>query len=81
MVLYLISVPPAFGLAQHPDLALVDSVADLAQQLVYQACPTVSVGLDGQGEIPKEMRPAYLMLALEVLKSMAQFANGSVRKM
>ena len=30
------SVPPAFGLAQHPGLALVDRVADLAQQIVHQ---------------------------------------------
>ena len=60
------SVLPAFGLAQHPGLALVDRVADLAQQLVHQACPTVSVGLDDKGEVPKEMRPAYLILALEV---------------
>ena len=62
------SVPPAFGLAQHPGLALVDRVADLAQQLVHQACPTVSVGVDDKGKIPKDMRPAYLMLAQEVLK-------------
>ena len=60
------SVPPVFGLAQHSGLALVDRVAALAQQLVHQACPTVSVGLDDKGEVPKEMRPAYLMLALEV---------------
>ena len=62
----LFSVPPAFDLAQHPGLALVDRVADLAQQLVTQACPTVSVGLDDKGEISKKMRLAYLMLALEV---------------
>ena len=63
------SVPPAFSLAQHPGLALVDRVADLAQQLVHQACPTVPVGVDDKGEIPKDMRPAYLMLALEVWKA------------
>ena len=61
-----LAVLPAFSLVQYPGLALVDLVADFAQQLVYQACPTVSVGLDDNGEIPKEMRPAYLMLALEV---------------
>ena len=60
------SVPSAFDLAQHPGLALVDCVAALAQQLVHQACQTVSVGLDDKGGIPKDMRPAYLMLALEV---------------
>ena len=60
------SVPPTFGLAQHPGLALVDRLADLAQQIVHQARPTVSVGIDDKGEIPKEMRPAYLMLAQEV---------------
>ena len=60
-----LSVPPAFGLAQHPGLALVDRVADLAQKLVHQACPTVSVEVDDKGEIPKDMRPAYLILALE----------------
>ena len=65
MVLYLFLAPPAFDLAQHSCLALVDLVADLVQQLVHQACPTVSVGLDYKGEVPKEMRPAYLMLALE----------------
>ena len=61
-----LAVLPAFSLVQYPGLALDDLVADLAQQLVYQACPTVSVGLDDKGGIPKEMRPAYLMLALEV---------------
>ena len=49
-------------------LALVDLVADLAQQFMYQACPTVTDGLEDEGEIRKEMRPAYLMLALEVCK-------------
>ena len=48
MVLYFF-VPPAFGL-QHPGLALVDRVADLAQQIVR--CPTVSVECD-KGEIPR----------------------------
>ena len=60
------SAPSAFGLAQHPGLALVDRVATLAQQLVHQARPTVSVGVDDKGEFPKDMRPAYLMLAQEV---------------
>ena len=55
-------VLPAFG------LALVDHVADPAQQLLHQARPTVIVGFDGKGEIPKEMRPAYLMLAQGVCK-------------
>ena len=53
----LFSVPPAFGLAQHPGLALVDRVADLAQQIVHQACPTVSVGVDDKGEIPRRCDP------------------------
>ena len=48
--------------------ALVDRVADLAQQFVHQACLTLSVGRYDKGEVPKEMRSAYLMLALEVLK-------------
>ena len=62
------SVPPAFGLAQNLGLALVDLVADLAQQLLHQVRPTVIVGLDDKGENPKEMRPAYLMLAQVVGK-------------
>ena len=61
-------VLPALGLAQNPGLALFDLVADLAQQLLHQARPTVIVGVDDKGEIPKEMRPAYLMLALVVCK-------------
>ena len=69
------SVPSAFGLAQHPGLALVDRVAALAQQLVHQACPTVSVGVDDKGEIPKEMRPAYLMLAQEGNRSLRYAAR------
>ena len=70
------SVPSAFGLAQHPGLALVDRVAALAQQLVHQACPTVSVGVDDKGEIPKEMRPAYLMLAQEGNRSLRYAARS-----
>ena len=62
------AVLPAFGLAQNPGLALVDLVADLAQQLLHQAHPTVIVGVDDKGEIPKEMRPAYLMPAQVVCK-------------
>ena len=66
------SVPSAFGLAQHPGLALVDRVAALAQQ----ACPTVSVGVDDKGEILKEMRPAYLMLAQEGNRSLRYAARS-----
>ena len=61
-------VLPAFGLAQNSGLALVDRVADLAQQLLHQAHPTVIVGVDGKGEIPKKIRPPYLMLAQFVCK-------------
>ena len=45
-------VLPAFG------FALVYLVVDLAQQLLHQARPTVTVGLDDKGELPKKMRPA-----------------------
>ena len=62
------AVLPALGLAQNPDLARVDLVADLAQQLFHQARPTAIVGVDHKGEIPKEMRPAYLMLAQVICK-------------
>ena len=62
------AVPPALGLAQDPGLALVDLIAALAQQLLHQTRPTVIVGVDDKGEIPKEMRPAYLMLAQVVFK-------------
>ena len=58
-----LAVLPALGLAQNPGLALVDLVAALAQQLLHQTRPTVIVGVDDKGDIPKEMRPAYLMLA------------------
>ena len=61
-------VSPAFGLAQNSGRALVDRVADLAQQLLHKAHQTVIVGVDDKGEIPKEMRPAYLMLAQLVCK-------------
>ena len=61
-------VSPAFGLGQNSGLALVDLVADLAQQLLHQARPTVIVGVDDKDEIPKKMRPAYLMLAQLVCK-------------
>ena len=61
-------VSPAFGLGQNSGLALVDRVADLAQQLLHQARPTVIVGVDDKGEFPKKMRPAYLMLAQLVCK-------------
>ena len=61
-------VSPAFGLGQNSGLAPVDRVADLAQQLLHQARPTVIVGVDDKGEIPKKMRPAYLMLAQPVCK-------------
>ena len=61
-------VSPAFGLAQNSGLALVDLVAALAQQLLHQTRPTAIVGVDDKGDIPKEMRPAYLMLAQVVCK-------------
>ena len=61
-------VLPAFGLAQNSGLALVDRVAAPAQQLLHQTRPTVIVGVDDKGEIPKKMRPAYLMLAQLVCK-------------
>ena len=62
------AVLPAFGLAQNPGLALVDLVSDLAQQRLHQARPTVIVGVDDKGEVPKELRPAYLMPAQVVCK-------------
>ena len=61
-------VLPEFGLAQNSGLALVDRVADLAQQLLHQAHPTEIFGVDDKDEIPKDMQPAYLMLALVVCK-------------
>ena len=62
------AVPPAFGLAQNTGLALVDRIAALAQQLLHQTRPTVIVGVDDKGKIPKKMRPAYLMLAQNICK-------------
>ena len=61
-------VSPAFGLGQNSGLALVNRVAALAQQLLHQVRPTVIVGVDDKGDIPKKMRPAYLMLAQLVCK-------------
>ena len=49
-----------------PGFALIDLVADLAQQLLHQTRPTVIVGIDDKGKVAKEMRPAYLMLTLVV---------------
>ena len=62
------AVLPALGLAQNPGLSLVDFIAALAQQLLHQTRPTVIVGVDDKDDIPKEMRPAYLMLAPVVCK-------------
>ena len=59
-------VSPTLGFTQNLGFALVDLVADLAQQLLHQTRPTVIVGIDDKGKVAKEMRPAYLMLTLVV---------------
>ena len=59
-------VSPTLGFTQNPGFALIDLVADLAQQLLHQTRPTVIVGIDDKGKVAKEMRPAYLMLTLVV---------------
>ena len=64
MVRYLLqSFRHSASLKTPVSLALVDLVAELAQQLLHQARPTVIVEVDDKGEIPREMRPAYLMPA------------------
>ena len=49
------AVPPTLGLAQNLGFALIDLVADLTQQLLHQTRPTVIIGVDDKGKVPKEM--------------------------
>ena len=45
----------AFGLGQRLGRTLVDPVAELAQQLLHQACPAEAVGVDDEGQFAEHV--------------------------